>query len=174
MYDSLFHKLSIVSFLISQINDINAIIYLSSAYKQLHTAKLHLPHLVRRITSIATSLSPNSFATASKGLTVIIMSAAILNVTAIDTNTDIDILVNNKAYPVIYAARLVRGTILTFLLSILEDMNHIVKIYTPEVNDKDVQDHLISINKRSERYTLTYKGRCEVDISHKFYLEPDA
>jgi hypothetical protein len=83
------------------------------------------------------------------------MSAAILNVTAIDTNTDIDILENNKAYPVIYAARLVRGTTLTFLLSILEDINHIVKIYMPEVNDKDVQDHLISINTRSERYTLT-------------------
>ena len=44
----------------------------------------------------------------------------------------------------------------------------------PVVNDRDVQDHLmVSINTRSERYTLTYKGRYEEDILHKFYLEPD-
>ena len=75
------------------------------------------------------------------------MSAATPNVTAIDTN-DIEILEINRTYPVIYAARLLRGTILTFLLAILEDINH-VKMYMPEVNDRDVQDHLIiCINTR--------------------------
>ena len=44
------------------------------------------------------------------------MSTAILKVTVNDTN-DIEILENHKAYPVIYAARLVRGTTLTFLLA---------------------------------------------------------
>ena len=101
------------------------------------------------------------------------MSAAILNVTAIDTN-DIEILEINKTYPVIYAAHLVWGTTLTYLLAILKDINHVVKIYMQEVNDSDVQDHLIiAINTRSEKYKLTYKGRCEEDLLHKFYLEPD-
>ena len=67
-----------------------------------------------------------------------------------------------------------RGTIFTFLLAILKDINHVVKIYMQEVNDSDVQDHLIiAINTRSEKYKLTYKGRCEEDLLHKFYLEPD-
>ena len=79
----------------------------------------------------------------------------------------------NKAYPSIYAARLVRGTTLTFLLAILKYINH-VKIYMPEVNPKDFQDHLIiAINTRFKRYTLTYKGRCKEDLLHKLYLEPD-
>ena len=43
-----------------------------------------------------------------------------------------------------------------------------------EVNDSDVQYHLIiAIRTRSEKYKLTYKGRCEEDLSHTFYLEPD-
>ena len=63
---------------------------------------------------------------------------------------------------------------ITFLLAILTVINHVVKFYMPVVNDRDVQDHLmVSINTRSERYTLTYKGRYEEDILHKFYLEPD-
>jgi len=69
------------------------------------------------------------------------MSAAILNVTAIDTN-HIEIWEINKSYPVIYASRIVRGTIFTLLLAILKDINH-VKIYMPEVNHSDLQNHLI-------------------------------
>jgi hypothetical protein len=96
------------------------------------------------------------------------LSAAILNVTAIDTN-DIEILEINKTYPVIYAAHLVWGTTLTYLLAILKDINNVVKIYMPEVNDRDVQDHLIiAINTRSEKYKLTYKGRCEEDFYINF------
>ena len=56
------------------------------------------------------------------------MSAAILNVTAIDTNV-IEILEINKPYPIIYASRVVRGTTSTFLLDILHDINHILIIY---------------------------------------------
>ena len=38
-----------------------------------------------------------------------------------------------------------------FILAILRDADHIVKIYMPDVNDNDVQDNLIlSINTRSE------------------------
>ena len=37
----------------------------------------------------------------------------------------------------------------------------------------DVEDNLIiSINTKSEKYNLTYKGRCEEKLLHKFHLEP--
>ena len=66
-----------------------------------------------------------------------------------------------------------RGTIFTLLLAKLKDVNHIVKMYMPDVNDRNVQDNLIiAINTKSEKYKLTYKGRCEEDLLQKFYFEP--
>ena len=101
-------------------------------------------------------------------LTVIILSAAILTVTAIEA---MDILEFNVPYPVLYASRIVRGTSSTLLLAILRDVHHIVKIYMLEIYDNDVQDNLvISINTRSEKCTLTYKGRCDKELVHKFHL----
>jgi len=102
------------------------------------------------------------------------MSAPIRNITAIDTNNDIEILEINKPYPIIYASLFVRGTTSTFLQVILEGVNHIVKIDMLEVNDGNIQDNLIiAINTKSEEYKLTYKGRCEEELLHIFYLELD-
>ena len=56
------------------------------------------------------------------------MPAAILTVAAVE---NINVLEINKSYPVIYASRLVRGTLSIFLLAILRDADHIVKIYMP-------------------------------------------
>jgi len=95
----------ILCFLLLKINYINTIIYLSSETSSASLRRLHFAsffHLLK----------------ISHLRTVIIICAAILNVTAIITN-DIEILEINKAYPVIYAARLVRGTTITFLLAIL-------------------------------------------------------
>ena len=97
------------------------------------------------------------------------MCAAILTVSEIDS---IDVLEINKSYPILYASRIVRGVSTIFMLAILRDSDHIVKIYMPDVTDNDVQDNLIlSINTRSEKY-LIYTGRCEEKNIHKFRLEP--
>jgi len=98
------------------------------------------------------------------------MPAAIVSVMAIN---DVNILEINRPYPIIWASRIVQGTLSTFLLTILRDVNHIVKMYMPEICDTDVEDNFIlSINTRSEKYTLTYKGRCKEELVHKFHLEP--
>jgi hypothetical protein len=87
------------------------------------------------------------------------MCAAILTVSEIDA---IDVLEINKSYPIPYASRILRGMSSIFMLAILGDADHIVKIYMPDVNDNDVQDNLtLSINTRSEKYNLIYTGRCE-------------
>jgi hypothetical protein len=87
------------------------------------------------------------------------MCAAILTVLEIDS---IDILEVNKSYPILYASRIVRGASCIFLMAILRDADHIVKIYMPDVTDSEVQDNLIlTINTRSEKYNLIYTGRCE-------------
>ena len=84
------------------------------------------------------------------------MCAAILTVLEIDS---IDILEVNKSYPILYASRIVRGSSCIFLMSILRDADHIVKIYMPDVTDSEVQDNLIlTINTRSEKYNLIYTG----------------
>ena len=76
------------------------------------------------------------------------MPAAILTVAAVE---NINVLKINKSYPVIYASRLVMATSSIFLLAILRDAEHIVKIYMPEVHDNDIQYNLIvSFNTRSE------------------------
>ena len=73
------------------------------------------------------------------------MPAAILTVAAVENTNVLEI---NKSYPVIYASRLVRGTLSIFLLAIIRDADHIVKIYMPEVHDNDIKVNLIvSINK---------------------------
>jgi len=98
------------------------------------------------------------------------MSAAVLNVAAVDA---VDILEINKTYHIIYASCIVRGTSSSFLLAILQDVHDIVKLYMPGVNDRNDQDNLIIyINTRSEKYNLTYRGRCEEELVHKFHLEP--
>ena len=79
------------------------------------------------------------------------MPAAILSVMAINA---IHILEINRPYPIICASRIVRGTLSTFLLTILWDVNNIVKINMPEVHDMDVEDNfIISINTRSKNKT---------------------
>ena len=97
------------------------------------------------------------------------MPVAILTVAAVE---NINVLEINKSYPVICASRLVTGTLSIFLLVILRDADHIVKIYMPEVHDNDIQDNLIvSINTRSEKFNLIYTGRYEeVGSVHKFRL----
>ena len=66
-----------------------------------------------------------------------------------------------------------QGTLSTFLLTILQYITHIVKMYMPDICDMNVEDNLIlSINTKSEKYNLTYKGRCEEELVHKFLLEP--
>jgi hypothetical protein len=70
-------------------------------------------------------------------------------------------------------SRIVRGTLTTFLLAVLRDAGHIVKIYMPEVDDNDVQDIIIiSINTRSEIFKLIYTGSCQVENVHSFHLVP--
>ena len=99
------------------------------------------------------------------------MPAAILTVAAVE---NINVFKINKSYPVIYAPRLERCTSSIFLLAILRDAEHIVKIYIPEVHDNDIQDNLIvSINTRSEKFNLMYTGRSEDEGNvHKFRLVP--
>ena len=97
------------------------------------------------------------------------MCATILTVSEIEA---IDVLEINKSYPIVYASRIVRGVSSIFLLAILRDAEHIVNIYMPDVNDNDVQDNLtLSINTRSEKYNLIYKGRCEETKVHKFCVQ---
>jgi len=87
------------------------------------------------------------------------MSADILHVSAVNA---VDILEVNRSYPVLYASCVVRGTFTTFLLTILQDVGHIVKVYMPEIRDRNLQDILIiAINTRSEKYNLIYKCICE-------------
>ena len=87
----------------------------------------------------------------------------------------IDILEINGPYPIICASRIVRGTLSTFLLTILRYVNHIFKIYMPEVHDMDVEDNLIMvINTVLEKCNLNYKGKCVEELVHKFHLEPDS
>jgi len=94
------------------------------------------------------------------------MCAAILTVSQIDA---IEVSEINKSYPILYASRIVRGVSSIFLMAILRDADHIVKIYMQDVNDNDVQVNLIlSINARSEKYDLIYTGRCEDENVHKF------
>jgi len=99
------------------------------------------------------------------------MPAAILSVAAVD---NLNILEINKSYPVIYASRIVRGTLNTYLLAILRDSDYIVKMYMPEVYDNDIQENLIiSLNTRSEKCNLIYTGRCEEEANvYKFGLVP--
>ena len=98
------------------------------------------------------------------------MSAAILTVAAID---NIDVLEINKSYPILYASRIMRGSSTTFLLAVLRDAEHIVKIYMPKVDDNDGHnDLIISINTRSDKFNLMYTGRCEEVNVHKFHLDP--
>jgi len=99
------------------------------------------------------------------------MCAAILTVSEIDS---IELLEVNKSYPILYASRIMRGASWIFLMAILRDADHIVKIYMPDVTDSEVQDDLIlTINTRSEKYNLIYTGRCEEENNiHKFRLEP--
>jgi hypothetical protein len=103
------------------------------------------------------------------------MSAAILHVSAVNA---IDILEVNKSYPILYASRVVRGTLTTLLVTILRDVGHIVKVYMPEMRDRNVQDFLIiAINTRSQKYNLIYKGICEEEeeeLVHRFQLEPQS
>jgi len=74
------------------------------------------------------------------------MPAAIVSVMAIN---DVNILEINRPYPIIWASCIVQSTLSTFLLTILRDVNHIVKMYMPEIGDIDVEDNLIlSINTR--------------------------
>jgi hypothetical protein len=85
----------------------------------------------------------------------------------------IEILEVNKSYPILYASRIVRGASCIFLMAILPDADHIVKIYMPVVTDSEVQDNLIlTINTRYEKYNLIYTGLCEEENIHKFRLEP--
>jgi hypothetical protein len=72
------------------------------------------------------------------------MPAAIISVIAIN---DMNILEINRPYPIIWASRIVQCTLSTFLLTILRDVNHIVKMYMPVICDTNVEDNLIlSIN----------------------------
>ena len=160
-------KVKFLFYLLSQINYINVILYLSSAViesvatqqkqQQQQPAKAaerphspfcskppRLPQAVRHLYLTHSSL------------TIISMPAAILTVAAVD---NINILEINKSYPVVYASRIVRGTLTTFLLAILRNADHIVKIYMPEIHDNDIQDNLIiSINTKSEKSNLIYTG----------------
>ena len=99
------------------------------------------------------------------------MPAAILTVAAVE---NINILEINNSYPVIFASGIVRCTLTTFLLVILRDADHIVKMYIPEVHDNDIQDNIIvSINTRSEKFNLIYTGRSEEEGNvHNFRLVP--
>ena len=100
------------------------------------------------------------------------MSAAILHVSAVNA---VDILEFNRSYPILYASRVVRGTVTSFLLTILHDVGQTVKVYMPEIRDRHLQDNLIiTINTRSEKYNLRYIGICEEEniLVHKFILEP--
>jgi len=72
------------------------------------------------------------------------MPAVIIIVMAIN---DMNILEINRPYPIIWASRIVQGTLSTFLLTILQDITHIVKMYMPDICDMNVEDNLIlSIN----------------------------
>ena len=79
------------------------------------------------------------------------MPAAIVSVMAIN---DVNILENNRTYPIIWASCIIWCTLSTFLLTILRDVNHTVKMYMPEINGMDVEDNLIiTINTKSEKIT---------------------
>ena len=104
-------------------------------------------------------------------MTVIIMSAVIMHVSAVNA---VDISEVNRSYPMLYASRVVRGTVTSFLLTIFQDVGQIVKVYMPEIRDKNLQDNLIlTINTRSEKYNIQYIGTCEEEniLVHKFLLE---
>lgn len=92
-----------------------------------------------------------------------------LNIGVVDSLANIHILELNSPFPVLYAARCVRESDTTFLLAILQEGNHIVRIFMPEISDKEIQDNLIlAINTRSEKYNLIYKGLSEG--AHGFHL----
>ena len=96
------------------------------------------------------------------------MSAAILHVSAVNA---VDILEFNRSYPILYAARVVRVTVTSFLLTILHDVGQTVKVYMPEIRDRHLHDNLIITNNtRSEKYNLRYIGICEEEniLVHKF------
>jgi len=58
------------------------------------------------------------------------MSAAIPHVSAVNA---VDILEVNRSYPILYASRVVRSTVKSFLLTILQDVGQIVKVYMHEM-----------------------------------------
>ena len=94
-----------------------------------------------------------------------------INIGVVDSLENIHILELNSSYPVLYAARCMRQSDTMFLLAILQEENHVVRIYMPEINDKELQDNLIlAINTRSEIYNLIYKGLSEG--AHVFLLVP--
>ena len=91
-----------------------------------------------------------------------------IHIGAVDSLENIHILELNSPFPVLYAARCMRESDTMFLLAILQEENH-VRIYMPEINDKELQDNLIlAINTRSEKYNLIYKGLTEG--AHWFHL----
>jgi hypothetical protein len=92
-----------------------------------------------------------------------------INIGVVDSLENIHNLELNNPFPVLYAARCMRESDTMFLVAILQKENHVVRIYMPEINDKELQDNLIlAINTRSEKYNLNYKGLSEG--AHGFHL----